>query len=60
MAKFVIYLHGKGAICPQCSGLLVQSTERFGFRCIDCHMELEIVSTDTKSERELICEEVEK
>ncbi len=58
MERFVIYLNDKASICPRCSGLLVRSTERFGFRCHDCHMELEVVSGETLSERELVCEEV--
>lgn len=58
MAKFVIYLIGKVSICPRCSGLLVRSTEGFGFHCHDCHMKMEVVSGETLSERELVCEEV--
>lgn len=60
MGRFTIYLNGRVSVCPKCSGMLVPVTIWFGYRCIDCGAKYEVVSDDTVSERELICEEVEK
>jgi len=59
MARHTIYLNGRMAICPKCSGMITRINYLFGFHCIDCGASYRVISDDTVSERELVCEDME-
>lgn len=55
MEKVNIYLLGRKAICPACSGLAQLSTEEGIVVCIDCKSRYDVVEVGM-TEKELICE----
>lgn len=51
---YSIYLIGKRAVCPACSGMALLQTEQDNIRCIDCGDIFNIAGAGI-TDRELIC-----
>lgn len=58
MAKrqYEIYLFGRKAICPECSGLLT-SAEEMKYHCIDCLSNFSVIDMG-RSDDKAICEKI--
>lgn len=53
-----IFLIGRQAVCPACSGMITQYGE-MQFRCVDCHERYEAVEPGT-SDSEMIVKHIKK
>lgn len=49
-----IYLFGRKAICPECSGLLT-SIGDMKYYCIDCHTTFNVIDTG-RNDSKVVCE----
>lgn len=52
--KYNIYLFGRKAVCPKCSGMLADFGGGIQYCCIDCNGIFEVVSTG-QIDNEVVC-----
>ena len=57
MERYSVYLLGKNAVCPLCSGLIIQTSESGYYRCNDCEARFKVVQMGI-SEREIEVERI--
>lgn len=55
MQRYVLLYHGRQAVCPECSGLLVKPDDELRFKCIDCGTRFKCVDSGL-ADNELIYE----
>lgn len=55
MVEVNVFIFGRKAICPVCSGLAQLNIERENIRCNDCG-EMFKIKSEGMTEKELICE----
>lgn len=53
---YSIYMIGRGAVCPTCSGMLLIQGQENVLRCVDCRTRY-FIKRIGRTEREFICEE---
>lgn len=52
--QYYIYMIGRRAVCPNCSGMAVLQAQAENIRCIDCGNAFKIKGVG-QTEREIIC-----
>ena len=57
--RYNIYLFGRKAVCPVCSGMLAAIGKNLHYTCIDCHSSFQIVDGGL-TDNEVVCEKVLK
>lgn len=55
--QHVVYLFSKKAVCPLCSGLLINMGEDNKYKCVDCHAAFQVVDVGM-TDHEVICEQI--